>query len=117
MKAVLYIVPISSGAAALSAPGFTPTLTPSGAAFALEVFRRKIDAAIRMRDICQQHGIAYQANAKAITTPEFRMELYTGSKAEKLISLHEWLRTLRSAAHPEEHPLNTKPFNGETALP
>lgn len=115
MKAVIYIVPISSGAAALSALGFTPTLTPSGSAFALEVFRRKIDAAVRMQDIARQHGIACQMNAKAVTTPEFRMELYTGQKAEKLISLHEWMQGLRSAAHPAEQPLNTKPFHGENA--
>jgi len=119
MKAVLYIKPRKGkphGAADLSALGFTPAFTPSGLCFALEVFPRKVDAVVRMHDIARQHGVPCRRTAPLIWVGDVRIELHGGKKAADLIRLYEWLTWLLPA-HPAQQPLNTNPFNGETALP
>lgn len=117
MKAVLFIKPRKGkphGAAELSALGFAPVFTPSGVAFALEVFPRRIDASLRMLDIARQYGIPCRRNAPLIWVDDIRIELHSGHKASALINLYEWLLP---TTHPAEQPLNTNSFTGETALP
>lgn len=116
MKAVLFIKPRKGKphrAEDLSALGFRPAFTPTGIAFAVEVFPRKVDASLRMLDIARQHGIPCRRNAPLIWADDIRIELHSGKKAADLIRLYEWL--LPSAVHHSEQPLITKPFHGDSA--
>jgi len=117
MKAVLFIKPRKGKphrAEDLSALGFRPAFTPTGIAFAVEVFPRKVDASLRMLDIARQHGIPCRRNAPLIWVGDIRVELHGGKKAADLIRLYEWLLP-SDAAHPAEQPPITKPIAGETA--
>lgn len=116
MKAVLYIKPRKGKPHrddTLSALGFAPVFTPTGTAFALEIFPRKVDAIVRLQDIACQHGIPCRRTAPLIWVGDIRIELHSGKKAADLIRLYQWL--LPSAIHQAECPPNTIPFNGTSA--
>jgi hypothetical protein len=89
MKAILLIRPRKGQphkAADIAALGFTPHATPSGLWYALEVFPRKIDAALAMHDIALAHGVPCRMNAPLIwVNDDIRIELHSGHKAQRVM--------------------------------
>ena len=89
MKAILLIKPRKGkphGAADIAALGFAPCSTPSGLWYALEVYPRKIDAALRLHDIALAHGIPCRMNAPLIwVNDDIRIELHSGHKAQRVM--------------------------------
>jgi len=80
MKAILLTTPLEGLAGGVTTPG--PCFW--------EIFPRKVDAEVKLRDIAESHSILIKRGTKEITFGGLKVEVISGKEAKVMLELLKW---------------------------
>lgn len=80
MRTILLTTPLEGLAGGVATPG--PCFW--------EIFPRKVDAEVKLRDIAESHGITIKRGTKEITFGGLKVEIISGKEAKVMLELLKW---------------------------
>ena len=92
MKTILLTTPLEGIEGGIASPG--PCFW--------EIFPRKVDAEVKLRDIAESHGILIKRGTKEITFGGLKVEIISGKEAKVMLELLKW-RVVLPLIHQGNH--------------
>ena len=96
MKAILLTTPLEGLAEGIASPG--PCFW--------EIFPRKVEAELKLRDIAESHGIPIKRGTQQITFGGLKVEVISGKDAKVMLELLKW-RVVLPLIHQDNHSTQT----------